>query len=74
MKLRELSLGYNLGKVGGFSSLTFRLAGRNLISWDNYNGYDPEMNSAGQSTILRGIDFGTVPIPRNFSFTIGAKF
>jgi TonB-linked SusC/RagA family outer membrane protein len=74
VKLRELSLGYNLGKLGGFSNLTFRMAGRNLFSWDNYNGYDPEMNAAGQSTILRGIDFGTVPIPRSFNFTVGAKF
>jgi hypothetical protein len=57
-----------------FNDLNLSLTGRNLISWDNYNGYDPEMNAAGQSTILRGIDFGTVPIPRTFSFTIGAKF
>ena len=34
----------------------------------------PEVNAAGQSTILRGIDFGTVPIPRTFSAGIRAKF
>ena len=36
-----------------------------LISWDDYKGYDPEVNAGGQSTILRGIDFGAVPIPKN---------
>lgn len=73
-KLRELSLSYNFGKVKGFSDLSINFSGRNLISWDNYKGYDPEVNAGGQSTILRGIDFGAVPIPRTFSFGIQAKF
>lgn len=73
-KLRELSLTYNIGKLKGFSDLSVSFSGRNLISWDNYNGYDPEVNAGGQSTILRGIDFGAVPIPRTFSFGIQAKF
>jgi TonB-linked SusC/RagA family outer membrane protein len=73
-KLRELSVSYNFGKLKGFSDLTVSFSGRNLISWDNYNGYDPEVNAGGQSTILRGIDFGAVPIPRTFSFGIQAKF
>ncbi len=72
--LRELSLTYNVGKVKGFSDLSISFSGRNLVSWDNYNGYDPEVNAGGQSTILRGIDFGAVPIPRTFSFGIQAKF
>ncbi|MBE7172761.1 MAG: SusC/RagA family TonB-linked outer membrane protein [Williamsia sp.] len=75
VKLREVSLGYNFGQLGrAFSGLTLSLSGRNLISWDNYKGYDPEVNAAGQSTVLRGIDFGAVPIPRTFSFGIQAKF
>lgn len=74
VKLREVSLSYDMGKVKGFGELNFSLGARNLISWDKYKGYDPEVNAGGQSTILRGIDFGTVPIPRTFSATIRAKF
>lgn len=73
-KLRELSLSYNFGKIKGFSDLSVSFSGRNLISWDNYNGYDPEVNSGGQSTILRGIDFGSTPIPKTFAIGIQAKF
>ena len=73
-KLRELAITYHLGKLKGFSDLNLSFSGRNLISWDNYNGYDPEVNAGGQSTILRGIDFGAVPIPKTFSFGIQAKF
>lgn len=74
VKLREVAISYRVGNVKGIKDLTFSLSGRNLYSWDNYKGYDPEVNAGGQSTILRGIDFGAVPIPRTFSFGIQAKF
>ncbi|WP_426326999.1 SusC/RagA family TonB-linked outer membrane protein [Pedobacter sp. R-06] len=74
VKLREISLSYNIGQVKFIKSLAINLSGRNLISWDNYKGYDPELNSGGQSTILRNIDFGSVPIPRTFSLGLQARF
>jgi len=74
VKLRELSISYNVGKLKFINNLSINFSGRNLISWDNYNGYDPEVNSGGQSTLLRGIDFGATPIPRTFSFGIKADF
>jgi TonB-linked SusC/RagA family outer membrane protein len=74
VKLREISLSYNVGQVKFIKNLTVNLSGRNLFSWDNYKGYDPELNSGGQSTILRNIDFGSVPIPRTFSLGLQAKF
>ncbi len=75
VKLREASLSYSFGKVGKvFSDLTANVSGRNLISWDNYKGFDPEVNAGGQSTLLRGIDFGAVPIPRTVSIGVNAKF
>ncbi|WP_316807597.1 SusC/RagA family TonB-linked outer membrane protein [Pedobacter agri] len=74
VKLREISLSYNIGQVKFIKSLTVNLSGRNLISWDNYKGYDPELNSGGQSTILRNIDFGSVPIPRTYSLGLQARF
>ena len=73
VKLREVSLSYSVGSVKFFKDLTINLSGRNLLSWDNYKGYDPEVNSGGQSTILRGIDFGSVPIPRTFSLGLQVK-
>jgi len=74
VKLRELSLSYDFGHVKTISDITVNFSCRNLISWDNYKGYDPEVNAGGQSTILRGIDFGSVPIPKTFSVGIKASF
>ncbi|HYK77536.1 MAG TPA: SusC/RagA family TonB-linked outer membrane protein [Daejeonella sp.] len=73
VKLREISLNYNVGRVKFFKDLSLTFSGRNLISWDKYKGYDPEVNAGGQSTILRNIDFGGVPIPRTFSLGLQVK-
>ena len=74
VKLREIALSYSIGNFGFLRGLSVSLSGRNLVSWDNYRGYDPELNAAGQSTLLRGIDFGAVPIPRTYKLGIAAKF
>ncbi|MCB0560564.1 MAG: SusC/RagA family TonB-linked outer membrane protein [Phaeodactylibacter sp.] len=75
VKLRELGFSYNAGKIGNvFSDLTIQLLGRNLVSFDDYTGYDPETNSAGQSSVVRGDDFGNVPIPRTIQIGLNASF
>ena len=74
VKLREVSLSYGFGNFKTLRDITLAVSGRNLVSWDNYKGYDPEVNSGGQSTILRGIDFGSVPIPKTYSISLSAKF
>jgi TonB-linked SusC/RagA family outer membrane protein len=75
VKLREVSLSYTLPQlVKGLSNLTLGVAGRNLISWDQYNGYDPETNAGGNSDRLRGIDFGNVPVPRTYQVSLSATF
>jgi TonB-linked SusC/RagA family outer membrane protein len=74
-KLREVTLGYSFGRINKYlSDIFMSISGRNLISWDKYKGFDPETNSSGQSSLLRGIDFGNVPIPRTFQFSVIAKF
>ncbi len=71
IKLRELSLTYTwYPQFSGVSSVRFSLIGRNLFSWDDYQGYDPEVNVGGQRTVVRGFDFVEVPIPRTIQFGI----
>lgn len=75
VKLRELALSYNFRRpFKGVDNLKFSLVGRNLISWDNYSGWDPEINSAGQSNGVRGFDFAGVPIPRTYQLGINVNF
>lgn len=75
IKLREVALSYNLPKLfKGMQDWNLSFIGRNLISFDNYNGFDPETNAGGNSDLLRGVDFGNVPIPRTYQFVLTAKF
>jgi len=75
IKLREIGLNYNFGKIGKrFENLSIGIMGRNLLSFDDYQGFDPETNSAGQNDRVRGDDFGASPIPRTFMLRIGGRF
>ena len=82
VKLREVAVSYNLTQPAvrrvfpGGVDLT--LAGRNLYTWTDYSGYDPESNLFGQTTERtgqtaadRGFDFANYPIPR--TWTISAR-
>lgn len=76
VKLREISLGYTMDNAFvrstlGLSSLDLRIAGRNLATWTNYTGIDPETNLGGAEVALRGIDYFNNPQTRSFVFTIG---
>ena len=75
VKLREISLSYQLPVISkSIKNINIALTGRNLISWDNYDGYDPETNAGGNSDLLRGVDFGNVPIPRSYQLKLTASF
>lgn len=75
-RLRELSLSYTLNQAWvkrrfGVSSIDLRVAGRNLKTWTNYTGYDPEVNLGGAVVGNRGIDWFVEPISRAWVFSVG---
>lgn len=76
VKLREISLGYRFDapwvRRMGTRELGVRVAARNLYTWTNYSGIDPEVNLFAASTVARGVDFATTPIPR--TFVVGLDF
>jgi TonB-dependent starch-binding outer membrane protein SusC len=75
IKLRELSVSYEFSPgVLGIRNMRVFVAGRNLLSIDDYSGYDPETNAAGQTNAVRGFDFVEVPIPRSYALGVNVKF
>ena len=78
IKLRELSIGYRFGKlpgVGGDWSVS--VIGRNLKTWTDYRGYDPEVGLGGGalgSGVLNAIDAFTFPNLRQVTFSISTSF
>ena len=75
VKLREVALSYNLKpQTKLINNIRFTLSGSNLASYDNYFGFDPEVNTEAQSNGVRGQDMANVPIPRIYKFDITASF
>jgi TonB-linked SusC/RagA family outer membrane protein len=75
VKLREITVGYTFDqpwvqRALGFSSVEVRVAGRNLRTWTNYTGYDPETNLGGSVQATRGIDYFNMPQTRSFVFSV----
>lgn len=78
IKLRDVSLTYRVPDAwaGRFSldQLQLELKGRNLYTWTDYSGYDPEINMFGLSTVARGVDFAVYPHARTFTFGVRATY
>jgi hypothetical protein len=84
-KLRELALSYTfdrrqLQSVFGdlFNRISLRFVGRNLLTFTDYDGYDPEVgitgNSSGSSVVGRIDDDVTYPHYRTYSFSVELEF
>ncbi|HEX5521107.1 MAG TPA: SusC/RagA family TonB-linked outer membrane protein [Longimicrobiaceae bacterium] len=73
VKLREVALSYNvpatLARRVGMTAIDLRVAGRNLRTWTDYTGIDPETNLTG-NTNLRGYDYFNNPQSRSWIFTV----
>jgi hypothetical protein len=57
----------------GVDGLSLTLAGRNLATWADYKGFDPEVNYQGQANFTTA-DFSTLPPNRLWTVRIDANF
>ena len=76
VKLREISVAYTLSsdpvsRALGLTSIDLRIAGRNLATWTNYPGIDPETNLSGAQGQIQGYDYFNNPQARSFVFSVG---
>ena len=77
VKLRELSFGYTFDQAWvqrtlGMSTVDVRVSGRNLKTWTDYTGLDPETTVGGPYERVSGADYFNLPLTRSwvFSFTL----
>ena len=55
------------------AGLSLTLAGRNLVTWTDYTGFDPELNFNGSSNYSTA-DFLTQPPVRYFTARVSANW
>ncbi|MCC6929363.1 MAG: TonB-dependent receptor [Gemmatimonadaceae bacterium] len=73
VRLQEVSLGYrlprSLARTLNLDEARFFVSGRNLVTWTDYTGFNPDVNSNGSSaSISLGTDFYAYPLARTISF------
>ena len=76
-RLENLSVAYTLPKsLTKFADLRISVSGQNLFTITKYKGIDPAGNSfhSGGGNANNGIDMGTYPNPRTFTFGVRATF
>jgi len=76
VKWREISASYNwtnamFRKYSGFESVDIRIGGRNLVTWTDYTGYDPESSESGAFNITQGVERFTTPQTRSLFLSLG---
>lgn len=78
VKLREVSLSVGLPRQLaerlGSSGLSLTFAGRNLKTWTDYKGFDPEINFAGSGSNFSTAEFLTQPPARFFTARLDVSF
>lgn len=78
MRLRNLSVAYDFAKMfksSPFQRLQLVLTGRNLVTFTNYTGFDPETSSGTlNSPFDRGVDHNTVPNLRSYQIGLNIGF
>ncbi|NDV81745.1 TonB-dependent receptor [Bacteroides sp. 51] len=75
-RMNTLTIGYDfkLPKSIPISSLRLFATGSNLFTITDYSGYDPAINAFGDKNMQPGVDFGTLPSPRMYSFGVEVTF
>ncbi|MEO6327505.1 MAG: TonB-dependent receptor, partial [Ginsengibacter sp.] len=76
VRLKSLTLGYNFpaSKLKFISSVRLYASGSNLLTITGYKGFDPEINSFAQSSLLRNIDIVTLPLYRTYTIGVNIGF
>lgn len=80
IRLGELTLGYRLpaarlGRINVFEDARIFVSGRNIKTWTDYSGYNPDVNSLGATAnVSLGTDFYAYPVARTFTIGISGAW
>jgi TonB-linked SusC/RagA family outer membrane protein len=74
VRLRSARISYSFPnlKLRNISSLMVYASGQNLATWTDYSGFNPDLNSLGNSNVR--IDYSAYPLARIFSIGLNVNF
>lgn len=74
MRVKTMTLGYTFMNFRFINSLRLYVTGQNLFTITDYSGFDPEVNSQGNSNLQLGVDYNAYPSARAVLFGLNVSF
>jgi TonB-linked SusC/RagA family outer membrane protein len=74
LRCKNLTLGYRLPSIKGIQSARVYLSTNNPFTITKYTGFDPEVNSFGNSNTLIGIDNLVYPVAKSYLVGLQVAF
>ncbi|MBC7922806.1 MAG: TonB-dependent receptor [Ferruginibacter sp.] len=78
VRFKNVTLGYNLPvdklNLKWLKGARLYASGNNLLTFTDYTGYDPEVNTAGQNSLQLGVDNSGYPVARSYLVGVQVTF
>jgi TonB-linked SusC/RagA family outer membrane protein len=75
-RLRNIRLDYslNMSRSKAIKALNVYVSAQNLLTWTDYSGYDPEVNTFNGNDRRQGVDLGAYPASKTYNFGFNITF
>jgi hypothetical protein len=73
-RIKAITLGYTFKQIPFVRTLRVYATGNNLFTFTNYSGFDPEVNTPGNSNLQLGVDYNAYPASKSFIFGVNIGF
>lgn len=74
LRFKTITLGYTFDKLKFMKALRVYFTGQNLFTITSYSGFDPEVNSQGNSNLQLGVDYNAYPLAKSYIVGLNATF
>jgi TonB-linked SusC/RagA family outer membrane protein len=74
MRVKTATLGYNIKPSKIISAARVYVTAQNLFTFTNYSGFDPEVNTTGNSNLQLGVDYNAYPMAKSWLVGVNITF
>ncbi|WP_428656124.1 SusC/RagA family TonB-linked outer membrane protein [Runella sp.] len=74
VRCKNITLGYTLPKIKGLQNARIYVSANNLFTLTNYSGFDPEVNTYGNSNTIIGVDNLVYPVAKSYLVGLQVSF
>ncbi|MBN1790005.1 MAG: TonB-dependent receptor [Bacteroidales bacterium] len=74
LRVKTITFGYTLPEFKFMNSCRLYVTGQNLLTFTKYTGFDPEVNSQGNSNLQLGVDYNAYPASKSVMVGVSITF